>query len=226
MGAISIIRVAILASSTLFSLIVLGLAAHLLSLTTVYLGWYFYFSALGIATSVLSLVTLPLMLLLDFNRRGAFTSMIVVELVWLSILWVLWVATAAETVAAVNVSFPLGCIYTNSIYNQYCYEMQAVEAFSFLIFILFLAYTVFLLIAALVAASGGKGVWLSSVKESTFFQSSNSPAQQLPMGQYNAPQSVPQQSVQPQYTGAPVQPQHTGSTVPSQQPYPPHGHQA
>ncbi|KAF9245725.1 hypothetical protein BU15DRAFT_70796 [Melanogaster broomeanus] len=203
MGAISIIRIAVLASSTLFSIVVLGLAAHILSLTQQYLGSYFYFSALGIAAGVLSMVTLPLMVVLDFYRRGAFTSMIVVELVWLFILWVLWVATAAEAAVAVNFFFPFGCIYPEyPVTNQACHEMQATEAFSFLIFIILLVYTILLLISALVAASRGNGVWLSSVKESTFFRSSDSPVQPLPMVRW---------------------PQYTGSTVPSQQPHPPAG---
>ncbi|KIL01012.1 hypothetical protein PAXRUDRAFT_821019 [Paxillus rubicundulus Ve08.2h10] len=230
MGAISVIRIVVLALSTVFSVVVLGLAAHLLWLTSYWFAIYFIFCALGVAAAGLSLLTLPVMLVTDFIRRGAFTSMVVVELVWLFILWILWVATAAEAVNTSTYYFPYGCIDGGDpIVLQACHEVQAIEAFSFLVFIILLVYTVLLLISALVAASRGDRVWLSSVRETTFFRSSNPPAQQHPMGQYNgtpAPQhqAVPQQyvgtPVQPQYIGSPVQPQYTGSTVPSQQPYP------
>ncbi|KAF9225383.1 hypothetical protein BS17DRAFT_794966 [Gyrodon lividus] len=220
MGVISGVRIAVLALSTIFSIVVLGLAAHLIWLTIQYDNYYLIFCALGIAAAVLSLVTLPVMLVTDFVRRGAFTSMIVVELVWLFILWVLWVATAGEAVSASNYYFTYGCIYTEDpLVNQACHEFQAVEAFAFLNFIILLLYTVFLLISALVATSRGNGIWLSSVKESTFFPSSNPPVQQHPMGQYDNTLAPQHQAVPQQYTGAPVQPQYTGSTVPSQQPY-------
>ncbi|KAF8841942.1 hypothetical protein BDN67DRAFT_471233 [Paxillus ammoniavirescens] len=221
MGAISAIRIAVLASSTLFSIIVLGLAAHLLWLTLFWFNLYFIFCALGVAAAGLSLLTLPVMLVTDFLRRGAFTSMVVVELVWLSILWVLWVATAAEAVNASTYYFPYGCIDEGDpTVLQACHEIQAVEAFSFLIFIILMLYTVLLLISALVAASRGDRVWLSTVKDSTFFRSSNPPAQQHPMGQYSGTPAAQHQAVPQQYIGTPVQPQYSGSTVPSQQPYP------
>lgn len=45
----------------LFSVIVLGLSAHVTALTTTYYGGYFTFAALSIATAVLSIVSLPAM---------------------------------------------------------------------------------------------------------------------------------------------------------------------
>ncbi|OAX42674.1 hypothetical protein K503DRAFT_682873, partial [Rhizopogon vinicolor AM-OR11-026] len=137
---------------------------------------YFIFSVLGMATSLLTIITVPIMLIVDFVRRGAFTSMVVVELVWLFILWVLWVATAAEAIATSNFYFPAGCIYANSA-NAYCTELQAVEAFAFLNFIMFFVYTKVLLVFSIIASSRGKNVWTSSVKESTSFAPNSGPAQ-------------------------------------------------
>ncbi|KIJ66360.1 hypothetical protein HYDPIDRAFT_109368 [Hydnomerulius pinastri MD-312] len=224
MGAIAFVRIAVLGLSTLFSIIALGLSAHLISLTETYFDLYFVFSALGVAAGVLSFLTLPVMLFVDFVRHGAFTSMIVVELVWLFILWVLWIATAGEAVTAFNFYFPYGCVYNNlPTTNQACHEIQAVEAFAFLNFILLMVYNIFLLVVAIIAANNGNGVWLSSVKESTFFAPSNPPVQQHQMGQYNSTPAPQPQAVPQQYTGTPgtpVHPQYTGSPVPSQQPYP------
>ncbi|KAH0837969.1 hypothetical protein J3R83DRAFT_6206 [Lanmaoa asiatica] len=198
MGVITFIRQGVLGVTTLFSLIVLAISANLISQTQQYFSITATFCALGIAVAVISLVTLPVMLVVDIIRRGAFTSMVVVELAWLSTLWILWVATAGETVSGNNLSFPFGCDYVNTLYNGMCQQTQAIEAFSFLNFIILLFYTGFLSVLAVIAASRGQSVWLSSVRES--FDSPAGPVQH-PMTQYDA--SVPPQpQVHP--TGTPV----------------------
>ncbi|KAH7886176.1 hypothetical protein F5I97DRAFT_1878095 [Phlebopus sp. FC_14] len=219
MGFFTLVRIIVLTLTMVFSVVVLGLAAHLIWLTDLLIGSYFIFAALAIAAAGLSLVTLPIMLIVDCVRRGAFTSMIVVELVWLFILWVLWVATAAEAVVSTNIEFPVGCIYPEEpTINQACHEFQAIEAFSFLNFILLFVYQCSLLTLAIVAASRGNQVWTSSVKDSNF-SAPDSQAPQHPMGQYTGtPAPQPPQMPQPHY-GTPVQSQYTGSTVPSQLPY-------
>ncbi|KAJ8597566.1 hypothetical protein M405DRAFT_723975, partial [Rhizopogon salebrosus TDB-379] len=163
-----------LAFTTVAALIELGINAYFISLTT---PDYFIFSVLGIATALLTLLTIPVMLIVDFMRRGAFTSMIVVELVWLSIMWVLWVATGGEAAYTFNYYFPAGCIYADvdPVANTYCNELQAVEAFAFLNFIIFLIYTCVLLAFSINASNNGRNVWNSSVKESTFLAPSNRP---------------------------------------------------
>jgi hypothetical protein len=60
MAGLHLTRVVLLAVALLFSPIVLGLAAHMTSLTTLF-DFYFYFAALGIATAVLTMLTLPIM---------------------------------------------------------------------------------------------------------------------------------------------------------------------
>ncbi|KAF8559976.1 hypothetical protein OG21DRAFT_1429300, partial [Imleria badia] len=168
--------------TTLFSIIVLGVTANLIALIQQYYNETATFSILAITVAALSLVTLSVMLVVDFLRHGAFMSMIVVELGWLFILCVLWVATAGETVSRFNISFPEGCDFRNTLLNGACQQVQVVQAFSFLNFIILLLYTIVLCVMAGIAASRGQDVWLSSVKES--FGSSAGPAQH-PMTQYN-----------------------------------------
>lgn len=62
-------------------------------------------------------------------RRGAFTSVVITELVWIGILWVLWLATAAYTS---SVDAFGTCDFINDDVNKACQESLAVEAFAFL----------------------------------------------------------------------------------------------
>ncbi|KAI0327357.1 hypothetical protein GY45DRAFT_1327713 [Cubamyces sp. BRFM 1775] len=90
----------------------------------------------------------------DFLRTGAFTSMVVVELSWLctssfrshlarrhnthvgciAVLWVLWLATGAQTASQTSTAFA-NCDFIYPILNQVCNETHAIEAFSFLAWI-------------------------------------------------------------------------------------------
>ena len=52
-----------------------------------------------------------LRLVIDILRRGAFTSLVIVEIGWLSVLWILWLATgayAADIIQLVFGSFSCG----------------------------------------------------------------------------------------------------------------------
>lgn len=219
MNLFSVFRISLFSLTIAFSLIGLGLNAYFISLTVPY--FYFIFSALGVATAVLTILTVPIMLIVDFIRRGAFTSMIVFELSWLFILAILWVATAGEAIYTFNYYYPQGCIYgsIDPTANTYCMELQAVEAFAFLNFLIFLGYTSVLLVFSIIGSSRGNSVWTSSVKDATFFAQKSWPAQQqTPLNQYSgAPPTG--------YTGTPVShPQQLGtysthSGTPAQSPH-------
>ncbi|KAG1774042.1 hypothetical protein EV702DRAFT_1128016 [Suillus placidus] len=218
MGLFSVFRITLFSLTVAFSLIGLGLNAYFISLTEPY--FYFIFSALGVATAVLTILTIPIMLVIDFIRRGAFTSMIVFELSWLFTLAILWVATAGEAVYTFNYYYPRGCVYANEpTINAYCMELQAVEAFAFLNFFIFLGYTCVLLVFSIIGSSRGNSVWTYSVKDATFFGQKSWPVQQqVPLNQYSgAPPTG--------YTGTPVsQPQQLGtysthSGTPAQSPH-------
>jgi hypothetical protein len=205
MGYFSVARITLFSITIAFSLIGLGLNAYFLSLTEPH-NFYFIFSALGVATALLTIVTIPIMLILDFIRRGAFTSMIVFELSWLFVLAILWVTTAGEAVSTSNYYYPQGCVATDSIDNTYCMEVQAVEAFAFLNFFIFLGYTCVLLVFSIIGSTRGNTIWTRSVKEATFLAQKSWPVQQqVPLNQYS---SVPPTG----YTGTPVsQPQQLGT---------------
>ncbi|KZV75117.1 hypothetical protein PENSPDRAFT_547321, partial [Peniophora sp. CONT] len=132
-----------------FSVIVLGLSADALSITTTYEASYFIWDALAVAVSVITICSIVAMLVIDFLRRGAFTSLVIVEIGWLSVLWILWLATGAYA-ADIN-QFVFGtssCSDYNTITSRFCSEWAAVEAFSFLTWILLLAYTITLVFFA------------------------------------------------------------------------------
>jgi hypothetical protein len=161
-------RLVLLGIVVLFSVIVLALAAALLH-TTESQGFYFIFDALALAVSLLTLLTVTPFLVFDHIRTGFVTSKIVVELTVLGVLSILWLGTAADT-ASYN-SFAVGCGSDSS-----CGEIQAIEAFSFLNWILLMGYCVTLLVFSIMhSRRGHSGVWHSSVKETKFSSRSAAP---------------------------------------------------
>jgi hypothetical protein len=161
------------ATTLLFAVVVLGLTAHFTSTTNTYLLLTYDFAALAIATSAITIVSIPVMyvfwsccdatcakfsfhrLIVDFLRTGAFTSMVIVELIWLCacynifvtralwtdirllvVIWVLWLSTAADTAWFFSVAFRNSCGYIDQIVNTACHEVQAIQAFGFLAWII------------------------------------------------------------------------------------------
>ncbi|SJL01476.1 uncharacterized protein ARMOST_04798 [Armillaria ostoyae] len=170
MSFLPILRLTALVATLVFSIIVLGLSAHITYLTSTYYGAYFTFAAMSIATACLTLLTLPVMIAIDITRKGAFTSMVVVELSWLGVLWVLWLTSAALTADANVNTFVSGCGYINDVINQACKEFNAVEAFGFLNWLILLGYTITLIVFAIIAVNrGNSGVWTSSTTATDFF---------------------------------------------------------
>ncbi|KAI0046965.1 hypothetical protein FA95DRAFT_1291395 [Auriscalpium vulgare] len=171
MGYLSLARLITFGTSLLFSIIVLGIAADVISTEEKYLDEYSNFAALAVATAVLTLATVGPMLIIDILRRGAFSSWIVVELGWLSILWVLWLATGADAANTDGNTFiGSSCNFENSIVSRVCNEFKAIEAFSFLTWIILMAYTVLLLVLAIRGQNAGHSVWKSSVRDGAFLE--------------------------------------------------------
>ncbi|THU91973.1 hypothetical protein K435DRAFT_967873 [Dendrothele bispora CBS 962.96] len=181
MAFVSTFRLGALVALILCSLVVLGLSAHLASLSEE----AFAFEGLGIATAAITIATVPLMVGVDLTRKGAFTSMVVVELTWLGILWVLWLATGAEAIQIFNLAF-IGCDNQLDDFDDFelsdestCRETQAVAAFGFLGWIILMFYWVFLLVASITAASHGNSqVWFSSVRDMKAYDSKEAPMSQ------------------------------------------------
>ncbi|KAI0369275.1 hypothetical protein BV20DRAFT_968135 [Pilatotrama ljubarskyi] len=161
---LQIFRLAALGFTAFCGILVLSLGSHLTSLSIKYFDVYYNFAVLSIAVGAISMLSVPVMLVIDFLRTGAFTSMVLVELVWLSILWVLWIATAALTADQTGTAFAT-CDFVYPILNQVCNETRAIEAFAFLAWIVLLAYTITLLVIALINANRGAPMWKSSIKQ-------------------------------------------------------------
>jgi len=214
---LSIIRTVTFSTTILFSLIVMSLSADLISITS---PGYFKFSALALATALLSF-TLAVMLVVDILRQGSFFSWIVVEVVWLSILWVLWLSTAsyaAWTDGQITAAFPneASCdfgFFGNSLAIQSCHEIKAIMAFSFLMWILLMSYSVALLVLAVRAQEQGNSAWTTGVGDGVLFYSGRSTTTGGAAQVQAAPATIPY---------SPPAPQKQPLSQESQQPYPPY----
>jgi len=174
---LSTARVVTFSTTIFFSLIVMSLSANLISLTMP--AFYFNFSALALATALLSLLTVAIMLVVDRLRQGSIFSYIVVEIVWLSILWVLWLITgsyAAWTDGQLIAALPSesSCdfgLFADSNDAQICHEIKAIMAFSFHAWILLMSYTVMLMVLAIRAKGRGNSAWTTGVRDGVLFYS-------------------------------------------------------
>jgi len=169
MAFISVLRIVVLCTSIVFAVIALGLSAHLTSLIKALDGQTVPFTALALATACLTILTLPIMLVMEFVREGSFTSMVSVELIWIGILWIMWLALGADGVDSARPVFPHGCVelFFEEL-DLICHESMSIVAFSFLNFILLFGYSATLLVFAIIGAGRGQTVWTSSVKRANF----------------------------------------------------------
>jgi len=160
---LGIFRISVLAWTVLCGIIVLALGGNSISVTEQYFNDYSGYAALGVATGVLAFVTLPIMIALDFFL-STFTSWIVVELSWLSLLWVLFLATAADAANDLSkINNTCDFFYTQE--NNVCHETQGLAAFAFLAWIPLMAYTITLLVVAILNSGANTNIWTSSVKD-------------------------------------------------------------
>ncbi|KAH9843966.1 uncharacterized protein C8Q71DRAFT_730718 [Rhodofomes roseus] len=160
---LEIFRIVTLAWVLLCGIIVLALGGHVISVSEEYFNSYADYTALGVATGVLTLVTVPVMIALDFFL-STFTSWIAVELSWLSLLWILFLATAADAASDLNrVNNRCNFYYTQQ--NTMCHETQGMAAFAFLAWIPLMAYTITLLVIAILNSSQSANIWTSSIKD-------------------------------------------------------------
>jgi len=188
----------VLAAASLFGLVALAMGGALAGASgPTVLGDSFVapYAALAIATGVLTLVTLVPMIVLEKIRPGGPTSMIIVEVAWLSILSVLWLATGSESAvyleAVSDFGFGFGGICDtgdsspddlfgspDSTIAAGCGETRAIAAFGFLNWLLLMFYVILILILGVMASSRKQaGVWTSSVAN---IQSGAGPAEKGP----------------------------------------------
>ncbi|KAG1879534.1 hypothetical protein C8R48DRAFT_233853 [Suillus tomentosus] len=140
-----IVRWCVLTFALIFAIVVLGISGHLLAIRHTH---YWHFAALAVAVSSLTILTLPVILLVNtFLGSGdrISTERIFGEALWLSIMWILWLATGANATHAARVHFfSGGCSFFSGFSNKICNEFRVVEAFAYINFIILLCYTIWL----------------------------------------------------------------------------------
>ncbi|KIO30964.1 hypothetical protein M407DRAFT_144298 [Tulasnella calospora MUT 4182] len=235
MTVLNTIRLVIFVTALCFSLIVLGILANFTNITSQN-GFYYQAFALGIATSLMTFLLVGASLIIDRLRRGAITSLVMVELAWVGLLWVLWLATAASIT---DLGIFTSCGYFNSEVESTCHQYQAAQAFSFLNWLMLFGWWIALLAMSIRAASNGiSGVWRTPVtehpgwnKNATSPYGATTTYPTMPANNYGAP-GQPQQpgygmppqqqtpySPQQGYGTPPPQQQPYGTPQPQQQPY-------
>jgi hypothetical protein len=207
-NSLPLIRLASFGFVIVCSLIVLGLTANFVSLSK---GSATSSSGLGLATSVITLVTIGPAIVLGLIRQGAFNTMVAVELGEVGLLWVLWLATAANVSNNVSsVDCNLLSLFGSELVSL-CRQGQAFQAFSWLAWITLTIYLGILLTFSIIANSrGNTNVWSSSVVDTDFLapginkpvmnnvqQGQHSVAPMMHQQQYPPQQATPQLYTQP-----------------------------
>ncbi|KAG8752656.1 hypothetical protein FRC14_006814 [Serendipita sp. 396] len=163
MNLFALLRLCILGTILLFSVIVMGLAANLTA-NTITLS----FPGFAVAVSVLTIIALTPILVIDRLRKGSFLSWVVVEFGVSAVLWVLWLASASLTTSSGLFTGDCG-IWISSRLESFCRQYSAVQAFSWLNWLLFKVYGILLLVLAILAAmKGHKRVWFSPASDLSF----------------------------------------------------------
>jgi len=154
----------------------------------------YYSTVVALATSLLTVLSVALMLIIDKLRQGSIFSYTSVEIVWLTILWILWLTSgsyAAWTENGFLREYPEEATcdyygYYGAIDSRYCHETKAVIGLSFILWILLMAYTFTLLVLTLRAKGRGHPAWMTSVRDGVLLhpaENTTESAIQVPVAQ-------------------------------------------
>ncbi|KAI9512713.1 hypothetical protein F5148DRAFT_1161025 [Russula earlei] len=169
---LSTIRRFTFATTVVFSLIVICVSADVVSLTN---GFFSNFPGFSLATGLITFVTIIPMYFIDSFRQGSVFSYLVVEIGWLTVLWIFWLTSGSyaawtdDQIIALDpaeTSCNFG-IFGDGPVSQVCHEIKAIIAFSFLLWLLLMGYTILLLVLGVRAQGGGHSPWKSSVRDGT-----------------------------------------------------------
>ncbi|OCH95964.1 hypothetical protein OBBRIDRAFT_787812 [Obba rivulosa] len=166
MSWVDIVRIVVFAWTFFCGILAMALSANVISFMTGFYREYLTGNAMAVAAGVLTIVTIPVMLVVDFLRTGAFTSKILLELIWLGLLQLLWLISGALAASNVSGFFEGTCNWVPGSVANACHETVATAAFSFLAWIPLLGYEIFILTLAIIRHTRGAPIWMSSVKES------------------------------------------------------------
>jgi len=126
---------------------------------------------LNVAVAALTILTVPVMLTIDLLRRGAFTSLVVVEVCWLGLLAIVWIAAASFTTTSITNLIQLCNVSTNrdvSTLQALCTDSRVSAAFGFIAWLSLVGYVIILLVMSVMSQSKGAPVWKSTVKDGKF----------------------------------------------------------
>ncbi|KAG1840275.1 hypothetical protein DFJ58DRAFT_732939 [Suillus subalutaceus] len=144
---LKIVRWCILTLTFILAIVVLGISGHLIAIRPTH---YWRFAALAIAVSSLTILTFPVILIVNtllVRDENISSERIIGEAGWLAIMWILWLATGANATHAARAHFfSGGCSFFSGYSNKICNEFRVVEAFSYIIFIILLSYTIGLMV--------------------------------------------------------------------------------
>lgn len=157
-----IARKVVLTLVLLLSFAVLGISANMNALAAA--GYRYVFhdvtwtvnATFGIVVAAINILSLIILITVDLIRTGVFTSMVIVELIWLSLLCALWAAAGGYTASFCAAGMCLGL-------------SAAIEALCFINSFFLIGYTGCLLGFALSGSRKGLKTWTSSVQEGDFF---------------------------------------------------------
>jgi len=162
MNIFAAIRLVVFGVILLFSFINLALAANLTSKTE---GWTF--PGFAVAVSILTLIIAIPMLVVDFLRKGSFVSWVATELGWCGLLWVLWIASAGLSTS--TLLFIGDCSVWSPSLETLCRQYSAVQAFSWLTWLLLTFYIITVIVLSVLATvKGNSRVWLSPASDLSF----------------------------------------------------------
>ncbi|KAG8776155.1 hypothetical protein FRC12_001069 [Ceratobasidium sp. 428] len=186
-----------------FALIILGISGHWLSLIQGYYSIYTNFSAFALAVSVITWAFLLPIYLIGILRKGSILSWVVVEVGTCGLLWVLWLASASYT-SSITGGNALNCDYRflTPEAESICRQYQALQAFSWLNWLILFAYLVLLLVFAFRAQGQGHSVWTSDVTDLSSYSAAGGPQH----GSNNGMPAPAMQQNNYNHSGAPTHP--------------------
>ncbi|KAM5537443.1 hypothetical protein V8D89_008962 [Ganoderma adspersum] len=129
------------------------------------------YSSMGIATGVLTLISMPIMFLRGNTSGRPFSSTVLVELLWTSILWLLWFVTGGLVISDPDVA-EFKKEPTCDAFSKFpdlvtiCRDWQPIAALSIVTAIVLLLYALILLFVAVRRAMYSQPIWNATVMDS------------------------------------------------------------
>ncbi|ESK89897.1 hypothetical protein Moror_812 [Moniliophthora roreri MCA 2997] len=164
MSPLSLTRVAVYGLAIVFGIIVMALNADVIATSREYEDYVvFDFQGLGIAVGILNILILPAFLTLGMIRKNAFLTANVVELPVIGVLTILWIVESALiTQIAPPGGFQCDTIRRFSFTGsdpllKICQEVVAIQAISFLTWVLLLIYVIFTIGMCATGKAGWQG---------------------------------------------------------------------